>query len=247
MEIFPLLLVYLISGVIFGAFCAFLADQKGYRGGAWFFLGLLFSFLALLVLIGLPNEQRPSREQGGAPRSSTTPEPYRRPSPVQGGTLGQSTARPGSPGSAAQNPNSVRLCPHCIQEVHELASACPHCQRSLPEVERCSYEPCGKIINPTDNRCEDDEGNLFCHESHMRVEHCYYQPCGKVIEPTDDRCEDDEGNPFCHESHMRVERCSYPLCNKVIEPTDDRCEDRYGNLFCSESHKKESYRELYTH
>ena len=242
MEIFLLLLVYLISGVIFGAFCAYLADQKGHSAGAWFFLGLLFSFLALLVLIGLPNERGSSREQGGANRSSTTPEPYRRPSRTQGSALGQSTARPGSPEAP-----SVRLCPHCIQEVHELASACPHCQRSLPELERCSYEPCGKIINPTDDRCEDDDGNPFCHESHRGVEHCSYEPCGKVIEPTDDRCEDDEGNPFCQESHMRVERCSYPACGKVIEPTDDRCEDRYGNLFCSELHKKESYRELYTH
>ena len=232
MEIFLLLLVYLGSGVVIGAFCAFLADQKGYRGGAWFFLGLLFSFLALLVLIGLPNERGSSREQGGAvprrhvrledlgssreqggaPRSSTTPEPYRRPSRAQGGALGQSTGSPVGTGSAPQKPRSVRLCPHCIQEVHELATACPHCQRSLPEVERCSYEPCGKVINPTD-----------------------------------DRCEDDEGNPFCHESHRRVERCSYPACGKVIEPTDDRCEDRYGNLFCSELHRKESYRELYTH
>lgn len=238
MEIFLLLLVYLISGVIFGAFCAYLADQKGHSAGAWFFLGLLFSFLALLVLIGLPSEQRPSREQGGAPRSSTTPEPYRRPSPVQGGTLGQSAGSPGGAGSAPGQPRSVRLCPHCIQEVHELASACPHCQRSLPEVERCSYEPCGKVINPTDNRCEDDEGNSFCQESHRGVEHCSYKACGKVINPTDDRCEDDEGNPFCQESHRGIEHCSYRACDRVIEPSiDNRCEDDEGNPFCSELHR----------
>ena len=237
MEIFLLLLVYLISGVIFGAFCAFLADQKGYRGGAWFFLGLLFSFLALLVLIGLPNERGSSREQGGTTRSSTTPEPYRRPSRKQGGTLGQSAGSPDGAGSAPGQTRSVRLCPHCIQEIHELATACPHCQRSLPEMERCSYEPCGKVINPTDDRCEDDEGNPFCHESHRRVERCSYPACGKVIEPTDDRCEDDEGNPFCHESHMRVEHCR--ACDRVIEPSiDNRCEDRYGNPFCSELHRQ---------
>ena len=248
MEILLIILpLYLISGVVIGLFCAYLAVQKEHSGGAWFVLGLLFSFLALLVLIGLPSEQRPSRVQGGAPRSSTTPEPYRRPSRAQGSAPGQSAGSPGGEGSAPHQPRSVRLCPHCIQEIHELASACPHCQRGLPEVERCSYEPCSKIINPTDDRCEDEEGNPFCHESHMRVERCSYPACGKVIEPTDDRCEDDEGNPFCHESHMRVEHCSYPACGKVIEPADDRCEDRYGNLFCSELHRKESYRELYTH
>ena len=235
MEIFLLLLVYFIFGVVIGFFCAYLAVQKGHNAGAWFVLGLLFSFLALLVLIGLPNERGSSREQGGAPRSSTTPEPYRRPSRKQSGTLGHSA---GSPGGAGSLPRSIRLCPHCIQEVHELATACPHCQRDLPEVERCSYEPCGKIINPTDNRCEDDEGNPFCQESHRGVEHCSYKACGKVIEPTDDRCEDDEGNPFCQESHRGIEHCSYRACDRVIEPSiDNRCEDDEGNPFCSELHR----------
>ena len=56
MDILTFILLYLGSGVIFGFFCAYLADQKGHSGGAWFVLGLLFSFLALLVLIGLPSE-----------------------------------------------------------------------------------------------------------------------------------------------------------------------------------------------
>lgn len=181
MELSLLLVGYLISGVIFGFFCSYLADKKGHGGCAWFVLGFLFSFLALLVLIGLPSEREASREQGSTP--------------------GQPTDSTGSPSPSPQ-PRNVRLCPHCIQEVHELATACPHCQRGLPEVERCSYEPCGKIINPTDNRCEDDEGNLFCDKSHMRVEYCSYEACGKVIEPAiDNRCEDDDGNPFCSEWH----------------------------------------------
>ena len=149
MEISLLLVGYLILGVIFGVFCYYLADKKGHSGGAWFWLGLFFSFLALLVLIGLPSEPVASREQGGDPWD-----------------LADS---PDSPGSASQKPRNFRLCPHCIQEVHELATACPHCQRGLPEVERCSYEPCGKIINPTDNRCEDDERNPFCSKEHMRL------------------------------------------------------------------------------
>ena len=185
MEIF--LVGYLILGVIFGIFCYYLADKKGHSGGAWFWLGLFFSFLALLVLIGLPSEPGASREQGGDPWE-----------------LADS---PDSPGSASQKPPSFRQCPHCIQEVHELATACPHCQRGLPEVERCSYEPCSKIINPTDDRCADDEGNPFCDASHREVEYCYYGDCGKVIEPAiDNRCADDEGNPFCSEWHRDSDR-----------------------------------------
>ena len=181
MEISLLLVGYLVLGVIFGFFCSYLADKKGHGGCAWFLLGFLFSFLALLVLIGLPSEREASREQGSTP--------------------GQPTDSTGSPSPSPQ-PRNFRLCPHCIQEVHELATACPHCQRGLPEVERCSYEPCSKIINPTDDRCADDEGNPFCDASHREVEYCYYGDCGKVIEPAiDNRCEDDEGNPFCSEWH----------------------------------------------
>ena len=135
-----LLLMFLAYGVIIGAFCAYLAGEKGRSGGSWFFLGLVFGILALLVLIGLPSEQRSSTGN-------------RRPSAESTATPRTGGRREGSDG---------RLCPHCIQEVHELAAVCPHCQRDLPKLERCSYGPCGKIINPTDVRCEDDEGNLYC-------------------------------------------------------------------------------------
>ena len=219
MEISLLLVGYLVLGVIFGIFCSYLADKKGHGGCAWFMLGFLFSFLALLVLIGLPSEREASREQGSTP--------------------GQPTDSTGSPSPSPQ-PRNFRLCPHCIQEVHKLATACPHCQRDLPEVERCSYEACGKIINPTDNRCEDDEGNPFCDISHMRVEHCSYEACGKVIQPKDNRWKDDEGNPFCSESHMRLYgggRCSYKYCNKAVSDTDKWCKDDEGNLYCSEGHR----------
>ena len=188
MELSLLLVGYLILGVIFGIFCYYLADKKGHGGGAWFVLGFLFSFLALLVLIGLPSEREASREQGSTP--------------------GQPTDSTGSPIPSTQ-PRNFRLCPHCIQEVHELATACPHCQRDLPEVERCSYAACGRIINPTDNRCEDNEGNLFCDKSHMRVEYCSHKACGKVIETTDNHCKDDDGNLFCSRWHRDKERYGY--------------------------------------
>lgn len=77
MDILPLILLgHLIFGVVMGGFCAYLAEEKGHSGGAWFVLGLLFSFLALLVLIGLPNERGSSREHSGAPLEVST---YARP------------------------------------------------------------------------------------------------------------------------------------------------------------------------
>ncbi len=56
------LLPYLVYGAILGVLCAYLAGEKGRSGGSWFFLGLIFGILALLVLIGLPSEDRSSTE-----------------------------------------------------------------------------------------------------------------------------------------------------------------------------------------
>ncbi len=143
-----LLILFLVYALIFGFFCAYLAGEKGRSGGSWFFLGLVFGILALLVLIGLPSEQRSSDE------------------PVQAST--RSTATSSTRSGRERKDSDIRLCPHCIKEVHELATACPHCQRDLPEVERCSDAACRKIINPTDKRCEDDEGNVYCCDLHRR-------------------------------------------------------------------------------
>ena len=140
-------LLYLVYGVVLGSFCAYLAGQKGRDGTSWFFLGLVFGILALLVLIGLPGEQHSSSEN----------RPHTRP-PVTSSTDRNVTGKP----------PDVRLCPHCIQEVHELAAACPHCQRDLPEVERCSLPSCRKIINQTDDRCEDGQENTFCGDLHRQ-------------------------------------------------------------------------------
>ncbi len=143
-----LIVLFLAYALIFGAFCAYLAGEKGRSGGSWFFLGLIFGILALLVLIGLPSEDRSSNK----PRRSST----------------STTITPSAGSGRRREEIDVRQCPHCIQEVHELATACPHCQSDLPEVERCSYGDCRKIINPTDDRCEDDEGNPYCNDLHRR-------------------------------------------------------------------------------
>ena len=58
----------------------------------------------------------------------------------------------------------------------------PHCQRDLPEVERCSYGPCRKIINPTDDRCKDDEGNPYCGDLHRgRSMPVQCDECGRIV------------------------------------------------------------------
>ena len=143
------ILLFLVYALIFGFSCAYLAGEKGRDSTAWFFLGLIFGILALLVLIGLPTEQNSSSGDSHTPRRSAV----------------MSKANRGP----RRDASNFRLCPHCIQEVHELATACPHCQRDLPEVERCSYTACHKIINPTDNRrYEDDEGNPYCCDLHKQ-------------------------------------------------------------------------------
>ena len=51
------LILYIISGVIFGLFTSHLAESKGYSSGIWFLLGFLFSLIALLVMVGMPKAQ----------------------------------------------------------------------------------------------------------------------------------------------------------------------------------------------
>jgi|WetSurMetagenome_2_1015567.scaffolds.fasta_scaffold359261_1 hypothetical protein len=41
-----------------GAFCGFIAKEKHQNESAWFFLGLLFSVIALLAVVGLPTRQK---------------------------------------------------------------------------------------------------------------------------------------------------------------------------------------------
>tara|TARA_Y100000310_G_scaffold261907_1_gene271433 strand:+ start:235 stop:465 length:231 start_codon:yes stop_codon:yes gene_type:complete len=54
MEIVWWLSVAAIQGVIVGGFCCYLASEKGRNGWDWFILGVLFSLVALLVLMSLP-------------------------------------------------------------------------------------------------------------------------------------------------------------------------------------------------
>ena len=49
--IFP----YLVVGLVFGSMCASVAAAKGLSSGSWFALGLLFNFVALIAVAGMPD------------------------------------------------------------------------------------------------------------------------------------------------------------------------------------------------
>jgi len=48
------LIAYVIAAVVVGLLCAYVADQKGRSGSAWFFLGLFFGIFALIAIAGTP-------------------------------------------------------------------------------------------------------------------------------------------------------------------------------------------------
>src|SRR5437870_2151424 len=43
-----------MQGVVFGLFCAFVAKSKNRNMVGWFYLGFLFSIVALISLVGMP-------------------------------------------------------------------------------------------------------------------------------------------------------------------------------------------------
>lgn len=48
------LMIFLLQAFIFGGFCAFIAKEKNRDSAGWFFLGFLFSLIAVLALIAVP-------------------------------------------------------------------------------------------------------------------------------------------------------------------------------------------------
>ena len=136
-----LCVLFMFYAVVMGAFCAYLANEKGKDGAGWFFLGMLFGIIALLVLVGLPSEKRTYSPPAYAPDA------YRQPEIL-----------------TAQRAAPARLCPYCISEIHPSATVCPHCQRDLPKTEYCAL--CRNAIKPTDQRVEDDRGNAYCCPNH---------------------------------------------------------------------------------
>jgi hypothetical protein len=50
-------LIILFQAIVFGFFSSFIAKEKGRDTGGWFFLGFLFSILAIFALIAIPKHQ----------------------------------------------------------------------------------------------------------------------------------------------------------------------------------------------
>ncbi len=48
--------VFLLQGVVFGCFSAFVASQKNRRRLTWFTLGFFFSLIALITLVAVPKK-----------------------------------------------------------------------------------------------------------------------------------------------------------------------------------------------
>ena len=59
-----IIVIAIVYWISFGGFCAWLAGEKGRNVLAWFVLGIVFGFVALLTLVGAPTlgtEGRSSR------------------------------------------------------------------------------------------------------------------------------------------------------------------------------------------
>ena len=52
-----IIVVYVIHGVILGAFCTDVASVKGRSAGNWFVLGFLFGIIALIAIVGQPSKE----------------------------------------------------------------------------------------------------------------------------------------------------------------------------------------------
>ena len=55
--------IFLIQGLVVGAFSAFIASQKNRRRLSWFALGFLFSLIALIALVAVPKRDEPPQRK----------------------------------------------------------------------------------------------------------------------------------------------------------------------------------------
>lgn len=56
--------LYLIVGVVCGAFSSIVASAKNQGGVHWFFLGLIFSIFALIAIAGMPVDNPKAQKAG---------------------------------------------------------------------------------------------------------------------------------------------------------------------------------------
>lgn len=57
-----IILIYVVVGLVIGAFSAFIAGEKNRNSLHWFLLGLLFNIIALLALMAVPPEKENSKK-----------------------------------------------------------------------------------------------------------------------------------------------------------------------------------------
>jgi hypothetical protein len=65
-------LIFSLQAIVFGGFCSFVANEKKRDSFSWFFLGFLFSLIALLALIAVPKREEIKNVGGKNIESSTT-------------------------------------------------------------------------------------------------------------------------------------------------------------------------------
>ena len=68
-------IIIFIAWIVIALFCALVANEKGYSNIAWFFGGILFSFIALIAVAGLPDKRlRKYLRQIGEKQKAIEPE-----------------------------------------------------------------------------------------------------------------------------------------------------------------------------
>lgn len=135
MEIFVILLLYIVQGLIFGLAAQHIAESKGYNTGfIWgFFLGVIG-----LVVVGLK------------PTIVETYQPVNRSTNI---SVSSSTSSPSASSSGEwlcecgnQNAASLTYCTRCGREkINTKKIACPHCGAKNKETNKVCFA-CGKSM-----------------------------------------------------------------------------------------------------
>ena len=78
----------IVSALLSGSFCAWLANEKGRPLGAWFLLGLVFGPFALLAIVGAPTlVSRAATQSPAAPARKRRPGASQRQAALEAGNL----------------------------------------------------------------------------------------------------------------------------------------------------------------